>query len=403
MSNLNKLTAMQNQVFAQMINNPDFVDNFTPALKKSFMKVGMAAVLATATFASSIAHASDNNALRAMVGVSAVSGLLTHNSRVQGMPDGCNIQGVSGIKVGGAMASGAYVGSRFGNGSGKQWATAALGALAGGAALGNEENRVEQAKQDCYRRVTERQAREIQRDMQRNPQYQNSNYQNNNYQNNQYSNNNSNNNSYQQPAYNSNNSYREPSYTQNSQLPVTPLYIYRSNANQSQVIVTMENSAGIGALRGMRDGMVNPYADPQIGRSIQRSLDSLQNSYNSFRAASDEYVRLTQNTSYNNRTARYSSNDYEDRQSAKMIHNNRGNIQKAMNNWNQSFDRWSRERAGFVALIDTAVIVDNIQVSQFNQGLQFITPPQNANIVCNCDISKVAKYSTVPERITMDR
>lgn len=360
MSISNKLTALQNQVFHAMVINEDIIPYLSSGLKKIISIVGIVTVVSTLMLHSNIAHASDNNALRAMLGVSAVSGLLSNSTNAPGTPVGCNIKGVNGVVVGGSMAAGSLVGNQFGGGRGKTLLTSGLGLFTGAIALNSESQRIDKSKEECYRRIAEQQAIQA----------------------------------HNQAMSNHN-------YVTTPQSAI--IYVFNSSRNNEQIYITMDNSPAIQALRGINDGRIDPNNDPQVSMAIQTSLDSLINAYNEFAKASDNYIRIVEGTSNNSRSTRYAVTSYQERQANNLIENNREKIQQSINNWDAAFNRWARERAGFVALADGAVAKDNIQISSYHNALQFMTAPPNAMIACECNINQVNRFSTVPTRLTIDR
>lgn len=359
MSKLDKLTAMQNQVFAQMMTDPDISNNFSAGLKKSILKVGSVAVLAVASLTSTMAHADDS--LRAMLGVSAISGLLSNNSRVEGLPPDCNIQGVSGLTVGGSLAAGSYIGNQFGKGHGKTAMTVGLGLLGGTAAMARENNRIEQAKAECMRRIEAAQARNA--------------------------------------GVNPN--YAAPGYMPNPQTPSSMiLYTFSSPKVPGQTYVTMDNSPGIMALRGMRDGARDPNSDPDVANALAKATQGLAVAYNDFAAVSDKYIRLVNGSPTNTKSARYAVGEYETRQAERTINANKQQVSAVVREWDVAYNRYAKERAFAAAIFDNAAI-DGYSVAAYGNNLTYFQPPQNATVACQCVIPN--RYSTVPSNLTVDR
>lgn len=359
MSKLDKLTAMQNQVFAQMMVNPDISNNFSSSLKKAISKVGVVAVCSLAIFSSNMAHADDS--LRAMLGVSAISGLLSSNSRVEGVPPECNIQGVNGFKVGGAMATGSLLANQFGAGRGKTLLTVGTGLATGYIMSNSEKNRIEQDKAECMRRIEAAQARNA--------------------------------------GVNPN--YGAPNYMTNVQSPNSIiLYTFSSPKVPGQTYVTMDNSPGIMALRGIRDGSLDPNSDPEVINALTKAEQGLVVSYNDFNAANDEYIQVINGSPITNKSARYAVSNYEIKQAERTINSNKQRVLDAANKVNMAFTRYSKERAFTAAVFDNAAI-DGYSLVNYRNDLGYFQPPQNATVACQCVLPN--RYSTVPKTLTVDR
>lgn len=359
MSKLDKLTAMQNQVLVQMITEPDISNNFSTGLKKAISKVGFVAVCSLAMFSSNMAHADDT--LRAMLGVSAISGLLSSNSRAEGVPSECNIQGVNGFKVGGAMAAGSLLANQFGGGKGKTLLTVGGGLATGYIMSNSEKNRIEQEKAECMRRIEAAQARNA--------------------------------------GVNPN--YGAPNYIPNPQVstPVV-LYTFTSPRVPGQTIVTMDSSPGIMALKGVRDGSLDPNSDPEVINALTKAEQGVKSAYNDYNAANEEYIRITNGTPDNNKSARYAVSSYEIKQAERTINYNKQRVQEAATKVNVTYSTWAKERAFTAAVFDNAAI-DGYSLANYRNDLVYFQPPQNATVACQCILPN--RYSTVPKTLTVDR
>lgn len=344
---MSKLTKLQNETFSQMIQDDNMSASFSTSLQKSITKVGVVTVLSVCAFASNMAHADSN--LNVMLGVSAVTGVLSHGSQALDIP-GCNVQGYSGYKIGGSAAAAAYAGNQIGKGSGKKIATIGAGLLAGAGAMALENSRVEREKQECLQRL-QIQAAQVAA----------ANYAHN---------------------YNNGANYAPGSAANNATGP-SVLYSFQSNQYQSQMLVSTENSPGVQALRGYNpNAQRDPRQDPNIYNSIQRSINGLQIAYERFQVSSEQYINIVNS----NKMARNGGNKQQ--------------LKQAVKNWDQAFDVYAKERAFTAATFDN-VVLNGYNVSQFSNILNLYQPPANATIACECVLPN--RFSTVPKDLTAKR
>lgn len=440
MEEINRLDAIQNQTLSQMTMNEDINSHFSPGLVNAIKKIGIAAFVSTLALSSQMAHANDT--LKGMLGIAVLTGMATNGNNSAPNGNGYNnaqiitsnsnnnndynnndaynrthnpnyrsggyqsnqtyvqqnsqpIQnnqvydcentvnpnnGVSGTNVAIYTAGGAGIGSLGGGGTGKTVLTV-LGGLIGGVTGYNVEKTKTQDRNrvDCYRANAELGARNVP------------------VRNVSYNNGQDYNASSHDPNYYNGGSHNAPAYANNAQSSLSPvLYTYRSNKNGANVAVSMANSAGVSALQGVRDGAVSPNSNPQIANTINKSLTGLANSYDAFETASQEYIRVAQGVNEDNKNSWYSN-------SGSSSNENQRRLETAARNWDSAFNRWTRERAGYVATLDTAVLVGNIQISSYGRSLQLLNPPQSANKACNCDLIQENRSSTVPEQLTKYR
>lgn len=337
---MKKLDKLQNEVLAQMMEDETMLNSFSPKLKKAILNVGIVAAVTVASFSS--AHAGDNG-LRAMLGVSAVTGLLAHGATpVNNLPPECNVQGYSGYKIGGAAAAASYAGNQIGNGSGKTAATIGFALAAGSGAAALEGARIEKETQECYRRIQTAQA----------------NY---NYTNGQYA----------------TDAYYPPNGMPNMKAQPAILYTFQNSRNGPIFQITTENSPGMMALKGQSPYHREVETDRDVNNIIQRSMQGLEKSYYNFQSASENYIKLMNNP-----------------------RKNQTQLKRSIEDWDKAFNSYAQERAFTAAVFDNAAI-DGFRVSQFSRVLEFYNPPPNTTVACECVMPN--RYSTVPSNLTIHR
>jgi hypothetical protein len=351
--NLDKLSAMQTQVFSSMVDNETIFGNFSKKLKDNIVKFGTATIMATLLLSSPVSHA-DDNGLRIMLGTSALSGFMANNVGTEGLPPECRgISGVSGFKVGGSMAAGSYIGNHIGGGNGKTLSTVLMGIFGGALALNSEANRIEQSKADCMRQIAANQARN-------------------------------------NPGF----------FNHNQPISSNVLYMFPNSNGIGNTFVTMDNSPGLSALHGTHDGVKSVESDPEVLNAVNKAIEGLQNAYTNFQSSSDTYIKLINDSKENTKSARYAVNAQEIQQGNSIIKTNKAKMLNAVKAWDLSYSNYAKERAFTAAIFDNAAI-DGYQLSPYSNILNLFTPPPNATVACDCNIPN--RYSSVPAVITAGR
>lgn len=362
---MNKLKKMQAEVLSQMTVSEEISENFSAGLKNKINKVGVMAVLAATAFLSSgLAHANDSTgdkALRATVGLNAVTGILVDGSKPSDIPADCNVQGTNGWKVGGGSAAGAYAFNQFGKGNGRAISTVA-GALLVGSVVQSREN--ERIRQDCLKQIQQRQA----------TQYNNPNR--------GYS---------PQPT-----GYNAPQYGYNNAMPTAPILYQGRNTQGLPYYVTVEDSPGLAALQGTRVGNLDVNGDPIVKGALDRSAHGLQDAYAKLDEAAQKYLQVANGRSSSGKLSRYAVSDEDVRAGANVIAQQQNNITTAKSQFEAAYTNYATKRAIFANIADNAA-VDNYNIVNYADNLNYMMPPESASLTYNGKLPN--RYANLPNAV----
>jgi len=269
----------------------------------------------------------------------------------------CNVQGVSGWKVGGAGAVGSWAGSQIGKGSGNVVATI-IGAVVGsGATYFAEDSRIERDREQCLKQIEYRRRQ-------------------------------------QEEARN----YMPSNNPNAATLSSLILYTFIDNRTGQQQIVTMQNSPGVAALKGIRSGGRDINSDPMVLQAFTQAFNGLEESYRNYENAAARYISVKDNTRAATRADRYSL-DRSDTPSQSGA-NHRQVVQQAAKDLKDAGVRQAQNMSYAAAVFDN-MADDGYALSSYGYILDKFQAPPNVNQACDC--RQPHQYSTVPPRLTADR
>lgn len=366
---IDKLHMMQNQVFSAMVESPILSQNMSKGIKDKLLKIGTPIVLSVLAFASQVplAHADTSTTLKSVAAVGLGAGLLTHQGKIENSP--CNIKGVNGYTVGGSTVVGGLLGNQIGGGDGRIASTVIGAGVTGLVSYFSENDRVAREQAECEKNILAQRAAQNQ-------------------------------------AYNYNNRSQVQAYAAPGMIPnqANPnsmvLYYFDSSRTHSRYLVTMENSPGVMALRGMRNGTRDVNADPEVLNAIQTAIVGLKAAYENEEWASEQYIQATNTRSQDTKSSRYAVGYFEAKKADRDLTSNLDYMKKLSNNAIEARRRVGRERAFLAAIMDNAAI-DGFNLLPFANVLQYYLPSPKVALACQCNPPNVS--SSVPARITSDR
>lgn len=327
MKQLDKLTS---EAMAQSINEPSLFENFAKGFKSKLIKLGSAAVFGMlalgVTGMASEAHAMDSQAFSVATGVSGLVGMANNGSVPNNLPPECaNIQGKNGWAIAGGGTAGALLGSNIGKGTGAKWATG-LGALAG-AAIGNgvEDQRMQR---ECQAIIARNQQQQQQMQQQ----------------------------------------YRTPQYNQNPATPTADILYQANTTNGQSFFVTFDNSPGILALTGNRQGMIDPHSVPLIYNGVKQSLENLKASNINADNISKELIRTINGTDEEIFNPNPQTN-----------YRNNTKIEQLTVKYNNAYNDLAAKR-GIAAHIADEATIRNINLDEFKEYAPFFQIPQSVKV-----------------------
>lgn len=376
-----KISKLYNDTLSQFVATPEIADSFSSGLKSKIQKLGAATFVGFLALGSAgMAHA-DSNTTNALMGLSAVGGIVVDGSRPSGLPVECTSNqvsnGVSGWKTGGAALIAAKALSYVGGGNGRV-AAQVVGAGAAGALVYNSEN--ERINNDCARYMATGQVNN-QNNQNNGGTYQ---YQDNN-PNNSYQyggrspqqNNYQNNNGYQ----NNQNGYSDtPRYNQ-LPTPTEPIFYQAVDSQGRSFFVTYSNSPGLQALTGNRQGGNDIGSNPTIKRAVEGNLNTLNNDYKRLEQASKNYLNLVNGK--NSVEDRYDMNNITGNSNNQFQRNNSNyhqKIQQSLREFDSAYNQYSKDRGITLLVLDNAAGVDNKDLSQYQEAAQLFVAPQSAKV-----------------------
>lgn len=329
---MKRLDKMGTEVLAQMVANPAVFEHMSPAIK-SF---GATLLLgACALMSSGLAHADNkgNSALRGVLATSVLGGIVLDGNKPQNVQNAdCDIQGTSGMKVGGAAAVGAYAGNQMGKGTGQVIMTVLGGFLGGSAAQTSENNRMQR---ECAKQIEQ--------------------------------------------TNRNNNNYQPANYMHNNAVPTAPVLYQATNRDGNPYYVTVNDSPGIAALSGRRVGTQSLDSDSVASNAFSRSASGLKDAYKSLDAQAVNYMNVSRGGNSNDRLARYALDNAEINAANEAAYQRQDRIANAKANFEAAYTNYATKRALFANIADNAS-VDGFDLSVHGEMLNYMSPPKSANM-----------------------
>jgi outer membrane lipoprotein SlyB len=335
---LEGLQSMANQVLAISTSKPEISEHFTPSLKKSILKVGVATFMAaTSLLGSNMARADGYQVISAIQSGSSFAGTVnSYGGNVNynnGSIPGCTVSSPSALGTLAGAGAGGLIGNQFGKGHGKTWMTVG-GALVGGMAVaGAQQQRMQAQQAECARQAAMRA---------------------------------------NQNAY--------ANGMPNPQLPAEPVLYANETANGQIYYVTIEGSIGLNALRGVRDGNLDSHSNAMVGNALDTEERELQNAWVQFDQASQNYMRLAQGSSAATMNARYAVTSQQVRTGQMEVQNEREVLTNALTQYNNAYNQWAKVRSFAASIYDNAA-ADGYHLSDRQNDLALFSPPASAQAV----------------------
>jgi len=305
------------------------------------------------------------------VGLGAVTGLLSNGNRPADIPINCNVEGVSGVKVG---ATGGIAGvALHALGANKGWSIA--GGLLGAAVANNSET--DRIRQDCLRQQANNSGYYQQPQGNYPPQnngyapqpayVQPSSY-NNNYNNGGYNNGGYNNGYAQQQAYNNYQQAPQTNYPRypNSGISAMPsdMVVYATENAQGYVsYVNVNNSPGIASMRSQRGG-TDPYSNQNVQRDMQETMNKMIQAHQNLQNESNNYLNVSGGRPIQGQQVLGGARDYVDQANMRV---------------QQALSDFSRERAFFAMTADNAAN-SGYNLSSYSNALNYMDTPQSVKV-----------------------
>lgn len=331
MKQLDKLTS---EALAQSINEPAIVENTSKPFQVKLAKLGAVVVFGMLTLGitgmTTQAHAMDGQAFGVATGAMGLVGMANNGSLPKDLPPICaNVQGKNGWAITGGGTAGALFGSNIGKGSGSKWATVA-GTLMGAAiANGVEDQRI---KRECDAIVLRFQQQQ-QQDQQ----------------------------------------YRQQQYRQYNQNPATPSadILYQANtANGQSFYVTMDNSPGMLALTGNREGIIDPLSNATIYNGVKQSLENLNVAHAKLDNISKRYLKAVNGTE---------EEIFNPNPETNSNYRNSTQVGQLKTEYDQAYNNFATKRGVAAHILDEAS-ARNYNLSEFSNYAPVFQVPQSAKV-----------------------
>jgi len=332
------LDKMAAEVLSQMVSNEDIFNNFSTKLKKKLQTIGTSVVLAglLAIF-SGFVHADKNVGKNMGTGltISGLFGVLANESKPTDVPTDCDVQGVSGWKVGAGSAIGTLIGNQFGKGSGNTAATI-VGAIAGAALAQSSEN--ERIRRECVAKNSQRKIEPP------------------------------------APSYPAN-----THYSQTVSYPQSPI-LYQGRTDSGKTFyVTTNDSPGIAALTGKTIGYLDVEDDLIVKNALEQGLLGLEKSYENLDQAAQKYIQVSNGNTTISKLARYAVSDYDITKNSHLMRERRKQLENAKNDLQNAYNEYARKRSVFAHVADNAAI-DGYDIRKYGYAIQYLTPPESVAI-----------------------
>jgi uncharacterized protein YcfJ len=329
MKQLDKLTS---EAMAQSINEPSLFENFSNSFKSNLAKLGNAAVFGMLalgiTGMTTEVHAMDSQAFAVATGVTGLVAMANNGSIPNNLPPECaNIQGKNGWVITSGGTSGALLGSNIGKGNGTKWATVAGTLLGAGIANGVEEQRIQR---ECQA-IIARNQQQIQQMQQQ---------------------------------------YRTPQYNQNVATPTADILYQANTINGQNFFVTVENSPGILALTGNRQGIINPHTSPIIYNGIKQSLENLSNAYAHLDSISKKYLNIINGTE---------EEIFNPNPETNYNYRNNTQIFQLKSEYERAYNTYAVKRGIAAHILDEAS-ARNYNLNEFSEAISLFQVPQSAKV-----------------------
>lgn len=336
MKQLDKLTS---EAMAQSINEPSLFQNFSAGFTTKLAKLGSAAVFGVlalgVTGMTTEAHAMDSQAFGVATGVSGLIGMASNGSVPNNLPPECaQVQGKNGWSLAGGGTAGALLGSNIGKGSGSKWATA-VGALVGtGIANGVEEQRIQRECQAIISRLQQQQQQQQQ--------------------------------------------YRQPQYNQNNNTPTADILYQAQTPNGQNLFVTIENSPGLLAITGNRQGVIDPHSSPVVYNGVKQSLDNLNNAYHNLNNVSKRYLSLVNGTE---------EEIFNPNPETNSNYRNSTQVGQLKTEYDKAYNNYAAKRGVAAHILDEAS-ARNYNLNEFSGAAPLFQTPQSARVTYSAVYNK---------------
>lgn len=345
----NIIKKMGAEVVSQSALNPDVAEHFSPGLKKSFMKIGLSAVMAGLLFISNgitnEAHAGENHVRNATMAVAGLFGLASSGSVPKDIPIDCNVQGQSGMKTAAGGLIGAYAGSNIGQGNGNTAATIA-GGLIGAAVTNNAEE--ERMRRECAKQIAQR-----------------------------------------NPAY----GMGIPTYATTNANQQSPILYQGQTGNGRAFYVTAKDSPGMAALKGNVVGAIDVSSDPVVQNAMEKGTANLSNSYDNLDMSAQRYAQVISGQMTATKIARYAVDDNEIESNSRTQMDQRNMIQSALNSCKNAYAEYAKRRSLLANAADNAAM-DGYDLRQYGEIIYKMAPPPSATVCYGNAMPN--KYGVVP-------
>lgn len=329
MKQLDKLTS---ETMAQSLNDPSLFDNFAKGFKNKVIKLGSAAVFGMLTLGvagmTNEAQAMDNQAFGVATGLSGLAGMTSNGSVPNNLPPECaNIQGKNGWAITGGGTSGALLGSNIGKGNGSKLATIAGTLLGAGIANNVEDRRIQR---ECEAIVARNQ--QMQQQMQQ--------------------------------------QYKTPQYNQNSSTPTSDILYQANTINGQSFFVTAENSPGLMAITGNRQGVIDILTSPVIYNGVKQSLDNLHSAYSTLDNVSKRYLKVVNGTD---------EEVFNPNQEVSSNYKNNTQVAQLKTEYDKAYNSFAAKRGIAAHILDEAS-ARNYNLSEFSASATLFQVPQSAKV-----------------------
>lgn len=329
MKQLDKLTS---EAMAQSINEPSLFENFSNGFRNKLTKLGTAAVFGIlalgVTGMTTEAHAMDSQAFGVATGVTGLIGMANNGSLPSNLPPECaNVQGKNGWAIAGGGTAGALLGSNIGKGNGSKWATVVGTLLGAGIANGVEDQRIQR---ECQAIIARNQQQMQQMQQQ----------------------------------------YRTPQYNQNPATPTADILYQANTPNGNSFFVTMDNSPGMLAITGNRQGMIDPHTTPVVYNGVKQSLDNLSTAYVNLDNISKKYLRTINGTE---------EEIFNPNPETNPNYTNGTQVSQLKADYDKAYNAFAIKRGIAAHILDEAS-VRNYNLNEFSGAATLFQVPQSAKV-----------------------
>ena len=176
--------------------------------------------------------------------------------------------------------------------------------------------------------------------------------------------------------------FNKPNGGYYNQRPTAPVMYEGVTSKGLPYYVTVNDSPGLAAIEGKRQGSLSLDSDGLVKSAINRGADALAESYHALDEASKKYLSVAAGRTSAGKISRYAIDDAEVLAGSVVQKEMEAKINAAKREFDMAYNNYASRRSRFVNVADNAAI-DGFNLEGYKDVLQYISPPESTTLTAD--------------------